>query len=73
MRNSAAVRIPSHIMESVGLNLDDVVEVRSEAGRIVIEPVRKRVYDLDVLLSGITPENVHEAMEFGRPAGHEVW
>ena len=71
--NSAAIRIPASLMESMGLDLDDLVDLREEHGRIVVEPVRKRVYDLDTLLRGITPENRHEAAEFGRPAGHEVW
>ena len=71
--NSAAVRIPSAVMQATGLDLDEVVDVREEAGRIVIEPVRKKTYDLGDLLNGITPKNRHEAAEFGQPVGKEVW
>ncbi len=60
-------------MDAMHLHLDEVVEVREEKGRIVIEPVRQKTYALDDLLKGITPENVHEAVEFGSRAGNEVW
>ena len=44
--NSAAVRIPSGIMEAASLDLDSAVDVREEGGRIVIEPIRTKGYDL---------------------------
>jgi len=40
--------------------------------RIVIEPVRAPVYDLDRLLDAMTPETFPEDVDFGRPAGGEV-
>ena len=43
-----------------------------EAGRIVIEPVRRKEYNLDELLKGITPKNQHESVDFGLPSGKEV-
>jgi antitoxin MazE len=71
--NSAAVRIPSSVMEAMHLEVDEVVEVREEKGRIVIEPVRQEAYVLDDLLKGITSKNRHEAVDFGSPEGKEVW
>ena len=71
--NSAAVRIPTSVMQAVHLDLDEVVEVREEAGRIVIEPVRQKVYDLSTLLKGITSKNQHRAVDFGPAVGKEVW
>ena len=71
--NSAAVRIPAVIMQAMRLDLDDVVDVREEAGRIVVEPVWKKTYDLAGLLKGITSRNLHQAVEFGPPAGKEMW
>jgi len=70
--NSAAVRIPSGIMEAARLSLDQPVDVREEGGRIVIEPIRPDEYDLDRLLSGITRENLHTQVDFGRPVGKEL-
>jgi antitoxin MazE len=71
--NSAAVRIPASVMQATRLYLDEVVDVREEAGRIVIEPVRQKTYDLETLLKGITPTNQHEAVDFGSAMGKEVW
>jgi antitoxin MazE len=71
--NSAAVRIPASVMDAMHLHLDEVVEVREEKGRIVIEPVPQKVYALDDLLKGITSKNQHESVDFGKPEGKEVW
>jgi antitoxin MazE len=70
--NSAAVRIPAAIMEAAQLSLDETVDVREEGGRIVIEPVRPKGYDLAQLLAGITPANLHAEVDFGAPAGKEA-
>ena len=71
--NSAAVRIPAGVMQALHLDLDEVVDVREEAGRIVIEPVRQKAYNLDDLLKGITAKNRHEAVDSGPPKRREVW
>jgi antitoxin MazE len=71
--NSAAVRIPASVMQATRLHLNVVVDVREEAGRIVIEPVRQKTYDLSTLLKGITSKNQHEAIDFGLAVGKEVW
>jgi len=71
--NSAAVRIPAVVMEAIPLKLDEVVDVREEAGRIIIEPIRQKNYDVNELIAGITAKNVHEAVDFGAPRGKEAW
>jgi antitoxin MazE len=71
--NSAAVRIPVSVMQAASLDLDEVVEVREEAGRIVIEPLRQKTYELDKLLKGITSKNQHKAIDFGLAVGKEAW
>lgn len=71
--NSAAVRIPASLMEAMHLDLDEVVEVRQEQGRIVIEPVRQKTYVLNDLLKGVTSKNLHEPIDLGSPQGKEVW
>jgi len=71
--NSAAVRIPASVMQATRLDLDAPVDVREEAGRIVIEPVRKKTYRLNDLLKGITSKNQHKAVDFGTAMGKEAW
>ncbi len=70
--NSTAVRIPAAVLEEANFRINDTVDVRAEDGRIVIELVPAEDYDLDDLLNRITPENRHEAVEFGGPVGKEV-
>jgi antitoxin MazE len=59
-------------MEAANLRLDDAVDIREDAGRIVIDPVRPNDYDLDDLMARITPENVHAEVSFGPPVGKEA-
>ena len=71
--NSAAVRIPATVLQNARLSLDDVVTVRDEDGRIVIEPVHPRCYDFARLIAGITRANLHEEADFGEAVGKESW
>jgi len=71
--NSASVRIPAAVMQAARLRLDEPVDVREEAGRVVIEPLRRKQYDLKELVKGITRNNLHEEIDFGDPVGKEVW
>jgi antitoxin MazE len=71
--NSAAVRIPASVMHATNIDLDEVVDVREEDGRIVIEPVRQKRYELNALLESITTKNQHRPVDFGAPVGKEVW
>ncbi|WP_227988931.1 AbrB/MazE/SpoVT family DNA-binding domain-containing protein [Phyllobacterium meliloti] len=70
--NSASVRIPAAVMAAARLELDTLVDVREEEGLIIIEPVRQVEYDLDRLIEGITPENIHSEADFGDPVGKEA-
>ena len=70
--NSASVRIPAAVMQAARLDLDETVDVREESGRIVIEPVQRKEYDLAELVKRITRENLHEEADFGRPVGKEA-
>jgi antitoxin MazE len=47
--NSTAVRIPASVLQAVKFNSNQLVEIREESGRIIIEPAKK-VYSLDELL-----------------------
>jgi antitoxin MazE len=71
--NSASVRIPRPVLEAADLEFDDPVDVREEAGRIVIEPLRRKQYALDELLKGISRRNLHDEADFGGPVGNEGW
>lgn len=70
--NSASVRIPASVMAAAGLHLDQAVDVREDNGRVVIEPIIREEVDLADLLASITPENIHDEVDFGAPVGNEA-
>ena len=69
--NSASIRIPAMVLKAARIEIGDVVDVREELGRIVVEPLQATSYDLADLLDRITPENLHEDVDFGPPIGRE--
>lgn len=71
--NSAAVRIPQHLLEQSGLRLKDEVEIEVEDRTLMIRPARTQPsYSLDALLEGITEENRHEETDWGETEGGEL-
>jgi antitoxin MazE len=66
------VRIPAAVMQAARLELDETVDVREESGRVVIEPVERKEYDLADLVKRITPKNVHDEVDFGEALGKEA-
>ena len=71
--NSAAVRIPAAVLDAAKFGVDQVVDVREEGGRVIIEPVRRLGYELSELLAGVTSDNLHDEVETGPPQGREFW
>ena len=71
--NGASVRIPAAMMKAARLTMEQPVNVREEGGRITIEPIPAKAYDLAVLIPGITDDNQHNPVEMGPPIGQEVW
>jgi antitoxin MazE len=70
--NSLALRIPKAMAIEAGLSADAPVEVRVEAGNVVIQAVGSS-FTLDDLLDGITSENIHAEIDTGPAIGHEAW
>ena len=56
-------------MNASCLHIGDIVDVRAEAGQIVIRPVHERAYDIKRLIKAITDENMHQAVDFGPVVG----
>ena len=71
--NSPSVRIPAAVMKLAKLSLDSVVDVRAENGCVVIEPIYLQVIDLDNLIAGITPGNLHAEVSFDGAVGKEAF
>jgi antitoxin MazE len=71
--NSAAVRIPASVIAAASMHIDQAVEVREEAGRIVIEPIIVPVYTLTSLLDQMDPKTFPDEVDFGPVVGKEIW
>ena len=70
--NSIGDRIPAGILTELNLSAEKKVDVRAEAGRIIIEPIIDSQETLEQLLGQITPNNLHSEIDFGQPVGKEL-
>ena len=71
--NSLAVRLPEHVVAEAGFTPGKEVTVKNVRNTIVIAPVRRKRPTLAELVATITPENLHEAVDWGEPMGKEAW
>ena len=72
--NSYAVRLPKAAVEKLKLRAGHTVSVTEGKGRTLsISLVPQKAMDLAGLVSRITPENRHEAVEWGKAVGKEAW
>lgn len=69
--NSASVRIPASVMAAANLSIDTKVDIREESGRIIIEPIQED--ELAMMVADITPDNLHNEVDFGPALGKEVF
>ena len=68
--NSLGIRIPNLYVKEFNLKNGSQVDVVEEEGKLVIKPQK---LTLEMLLSGITEENKHAAIETGPSVGNEEW
>lgn len=71
--NSLGLRIPREMARDVDLTEGTSVDLQARNGRLVVTPVKRKHYSLEELLRGIRRSNLHDAQEFGEPAGREIW
>lgn len=69
--NSVGVRIPSSILTALQLNADNLIDMRVENGKIIIEPITQEP-TLEQLIAQITPQNLHAEVSTGNPVGKEL-
>jgi antitoxin MazE len=71
--NSLAVRLPQHVVESLSVSEGSALNVKVEAGELVMRPTRPK-YRLEDLLKHHKPEHNHTGDEvWGKPVGNETW
>lgn len=70
--NSMAVRLPQVVLRDAGLQEGDTLTFGAKSGTIVAKRVKKKPALKD-LLAKISPENIHEEVDWGKPRGKEAW
>ena len=68
--NSWGIRIPQKILNSLHIRESQKLNMEIENGKLILEPISK---ELDILLSQINQENLHNEVKFGESQGSEVW
>ncbi len=71
--NSLGLRIPRSFALEAGVGAGSEVDISVEDGDLVVRPARRRTYHLKDLLRRVTPKNLHEEVDTGRPLGREIW
>ncbi|WP_243313148.1 AbrB/MazE/SpoVT family DNA-binding domain-containing protein [Fundidesulfovibrio agrisoli] len=69
--NSIGLRIPKGIADAAGFKADDAVSIDTSVDGLTIKKARRK-YDLAELLSKVTPENRHDALDMGGQKGREL-
>ena len=68
--SSLAIRIPKVVAEHYGISEGSSLNLELHPDQFVMS---LRKYDLEELVSQITPENQHPETDWGEPQGEEVW
>jgi antitoxin MazE len=71
--NSLALRIPKSFASHSNIEQGSVVDLTLDHGRMIVEATKDQEYSLEELLAQVTRNNLHSEVDFGAPAGKEVW
>jgi antitoxin MazE len=69
--NSQGIRISKKMLEHVGIELNDEVEIIAKNNTLVIKPAKKKT--IDWYLEGYERPEADESWEDIEPKGREVW
>ena len=67
---SLAIRIPKPVAEQWGVREGAVIELVTRRDEVIL---RKRRYDLEELVAGITADNRHGEVDWSAAEGAEEW
>lgn len=71
--NSLAVRLPKGVTDAQSFKEGSRVVIRKTKTGIVIEVVKKPSRTLASMLKGISKENLHQEVSWGKKTGAEIW
>ena len=71
--HSLALRIPSTFAKKSKIQPGSRVDLSEINGKLLITPLEAEVPTLEMLLAGVTAENLHHEAVTGNAVGNEVW
>ena len=71
--HSLALRIPSTFAKKSKIQPGSRVDLSEVKGKLVITPLETEVPTLEMLLAGVTADNLHHEVITGDAIGNEVW
>ncbi|MBU2510972.1 AbrB/MazE/SpoVT family DNA-binding domain-containing protein [bacterium] len=73
--NSQGLRLPKVLLDEIQTDVGDEVEVYSQEGKIIIEPVKqiRSKFSLQALVKKIPETYKTEEINWGNPVGKEEW
>lgn len=71
--HSLALRIPSAFAKHASIQPGSRVDIAEVKGKLVITPLEPDEPTLEMLLAGVTLENLHHEQSTGVAVGNEVW
>ena len=70
--NSNGIRIPSNILKELGITVNDILSMKQEDNRIVIEKPKKK-YSFNERAKKYKGDNLSKEFEWDEPRGKEIW
>jgi antitoxin MazE len=71
--HSLALRIPSTFAKKSKIQPGSRVDLSEVKGKLVITPLETEGPTLEMLLAGVTADNLHHEVTTGDAVGNEVW
>ena len=70
--NSCGVRIPSVMLKELGITVNDIISMKQEDNRIVIEKKNKKI-NLKERFKNYKGPDLTKEFEWDDPRGKEIW
>lgn len=71
--NSDGVRIPSHILKTLNMKTNDLIEIVQEEDKIIISKPKNKRISLAEKFALYKGENLANEFEWDEPQGKEIW
>ena len=71
--NSVGIRIPSNILKSLDLKINDILELKEENEKIIIIKSETKKISLERKFKDYKGENLAKEFNWDDPKGREIW